>query len=74
MKKVFIVAALFLTACHGDSISQEKKGDFEVEFLFEQDGIKVYRFLDGRYHYFTNKGETITTQHAGKSNWQETIN
>ena len=48
---------------------------FEVQFLFEKDGIKVYRFSDGgRFHYFTSKGETISTQQQGKNSRQENIN
>jgi hypothetical protein len=79
MKKLLILAtailAITLTSCSGDAISSETKGDFKVEFLFEKDGIKVYRFRDGsRSHYFTNKGETTTTQNSGKSTYEETIN
>jgi hypothetical protein len=34
---------------------------YDVDYLFEHDGCKVYRFYDrGHYVYFTNcKGETI---------------
>jgi hypothetical protein len=51
------------------------KGDgFEVEYLFDKDGVKVYRFWDnGHYHYFTTKGETISTQTAGKTTYSENI-
>jgi hypothetical protein len=45
-----------------------------VEFLFEKDGIKVYRFYDGgRTHYFTSKGETISVQNNGKTTMDENI-
>ncbi len=48
--------------------------NFEVEYLFEKDGVKVYRFLDkGHYRYFTTLGETMTIQHNGKSNYTENI-
>lgn len=35
--------------------------DYKVDYLFEHDGCKVYRFYDrGEYIYFTNcNGETI---------------
>lgn len=35
--------------------------DYEVEYLFEYDGCRVYRFYDrGNYVYFTNcRGEAI---------------
>ena len=74
MKKLIILAitATLLTSCY--SISTEKVGDFQVEFLFEKDGIKMYRFRDGgRTHYFTNRGETITTHSENKSLRNENI-
>lgn len=34
---------------------EEKLEHYEVEFLFEYNGVKVYRFEDrGAYYYFTN--------------------
>ena len=76
MKKiVFLIAIGFLlTSCYKDAISTDTKGDFKVEFLFEKDGIKMYRFRDGgRYHYFTDRGETITTHYSNKSSREENI-
>ncbi len=37
---------------------------YNVDYLFEHDGCKVYRFFDrGHYVYFTNcSGETISLQ------------
>ena len=39
----------------------ENNKTYEVEYLFEHDGCKVYRFYDlGNYVYFTNcNGEAI---------------
>jgi hypothetical protein len=58
-------------------MSKERLGKddvFEVEYLFEKDGVKVYRFEDGgRYHYFTTKGETISVQTEGKNEYKENI-
>jgi len=35
---------------------------YRVEYLFEHDGCKVYRFWDyGHYVYFTNCGNTVTS-------------
>ena len=77
MKKITILAgialSIMLTSCHKDPVSSETKGDFQVELLFEKDGLKVYRFYDGRYHYFTSKGETMTTQSSGKDEYEELI-
>ncbi len=37
----------------------KKQEDYNVRFLFEVDGCRVYRFEDARYVYFTNcKGTT----------------
>ena len=76
MKKLVIlgIVATLLSSCYKESISTEKVGDFQVEFIFEKDGIKVYRFMDGgRAHYFTNRGETISTHRENKSNRDENI-
>lgn len=72
MKKTIIALAIALTvtSCVHEAQSKSQEGiDFEVEFLFEKDGVKMYRFYDnGRFHYYTNTGETISTQDAGKNN------
>jgi hypothetical protein len=77
MKK--LIAAVFLLAvfsgCYEKSVSSTTEGrGVEVELLFEKDGIKVYRFLDGgHYHYFTDRGETMSTNQSGKSYTEENI-
>lgn len=71
MKRIFLIAltGLMLTSCYNEPQSTKKQGNFDVSFLFEQDGVKVYRFRDGsRYHYFTTLGETMTTYTSGKNN------
>jgi hypothetical protein len=64
-------------ACSNDPMSKERLGKddgFEVEYLFEKDGVKMYRFRDvGRYHYFTTKGETISVKTEGKTEYRENI-
>lgn len=74
-----LIAGLVLSACikQGTPVqttgSVDKDG-FNVEFLFESNGCKVYRFEDiGRTHYFTNCGQTITTQSEGKGNTSEEV-
>lgn len=70
---LFIVGGLFV-GCVKKSQSTEKKGEFNIEYLFEKDGIKVYRFFDnGHYHYFTSKGETIGVQSSGKTSYDDNI-
>ena len=76
MKKIFIamwgtVIGITITGCHKDPQAMSTEGNnVQVEFLFEKDGVKVYRFHDGRYHYFTTRGETMT---SCKSNYEENI-
>ena len=75
MKNIFIALgiSLLFTSCMHEAQSKSIEGiDLEVELLFEKDGVKMYRFYDnGRFHYYTDKGETITTQDAGKGNTYE---
>jgi hypothetical protein len=76
MKRVLIVLGLGLsiTSCMKQSVSTSTEGiDVKVEFLFEKDGVKVYRFYDGNAHYFTTNGETITSQTSGKTHYEENI-
>lgn len=77
MKKLLLILILGLTitSCEHDPISSSREGfDIKVDLLFEKDGIKMYRFLDdGRYHYYTNRGVTISTQQSGKTTYQENI-
>ncbi len=55
MKKLLLFASvLWLASCQGEAESVSKKVDYQVEFLFEQDGCKVYRFFDGRTVYFSD--------------------
>jgi hypothetical protein len=72
MKKIIglLLVSISLVSCYGDGIEKTKTNndDYSVTYLFEKDGIKVYRFSDGlNYHYFTSGGETITTQTGGSS-------
>ena len=41
-------------SCMKESQSKIKHGNFEVEFLFEHEGCKVYRFYDNDYIYYTD--------------------
>lgn len=74
---IAITLLLSLTSCveFKDPQSTTTEGNgFAVEYLFTKDSVKVYRFYDGgRTHYFTTKGETITTQKSGKTHYQENI-
>lgn len=77
MKKLLLAALTIglLGGCYKDPQSTKIEGNgVKVEFLFEHNGIKMYRFLDGGHmHYFTDRGETMTTQTEGKTSYEETI-
>ena len=47
-----------------NKVPPKNNNTYSVEYLFEHDGCKVYRFRDnGQFIYFTNcKGETIVPQ------------
>lgn len=55
---IFIIAVLFSScAKKGELVGgvfSPAKEDFKVTFLFEHDGIQIYRFYDaGEYRYFS---------------------
>jgi hypothetical protein len=62
--RIIIFLMLILSSCAQEGISKRgtNNSNFDVAYLFEIDGIKVYRFYDeGRYHWFTSKSECIST-------------
>lgn len=66
MKRIFPILLLpFATACTVEqpltTEPSHNNSTYKVEYLFEHEGCKVYRFSDrGYYVYFTNcKGEAI---------------
>jgi len=72
---VILLFAYMLFGCkRGAPQEVIQKGDFKVEFLFEQDGCKMYRFKDGnRYIYWVNQTGKVNadyTQHSGKSSYE----
>jgi len=77
MKNLFLLVMTMLTlaSCYKDPQSRTIEGNgFDVQFLFEKDGVKVYGFLDGgSIHYFTSRGETMTTRGSGGSRRKENI-
>ena len=72
-----ILFSFMLSGCLGEPMSIEKTGKddkFQIEYLFEKDGIKMYRFYDGgTFHYFTTGGETMTEHSSGKTTYEERI-
>lgn len=65
----YILLALLLIGCSDDirkPLKEEQtKNGYEVSFLFEHDGYKVYRFYDSRDHYFVkcqNNNQVVENQ------------
>ena len=64
MKKItltlLLIVSVLNSSCVGDAKETTQDGDFEIEFLFEKNGCKMYRFEDGgRYIYWSDcRGET----------------
>ena len=81
MIKIYTITAILglsagiLAGCYKDAQSTKIEGNgVKVDLLFEHNGIKMYRFRDGgHYHYFTDRGETISEQGTGKNYYEETI-
>lgn len=78
MKRILLLLTITsLFGCYNEPQSIEHTGKddkFQIEYLFEKDGIKVYRFHDGgEYHYFTTNGETMSNQTEGKVTHEERI-
>jgi hypothetical protein len=57
MKKIIfsIIILIGISSCKEDAIQTQNVGTgIELEFLFEKDGCKVYRFFDGHYIYWSS--------------------
>lgn len=78
MKKALVLfALLFVSGCDFietkkpepiEGMKRETQLDYSVEFLFETDGVKIYRFFNkGEYRYFATKGGTILNQTQTKT-------
>lgn len=76
MKKIILLAVLFVGCKQYKPPVIIMKGDTELEFLFEHDGCKMYKFYDGgrsvywsdcsgktQSDYSTHNGKITTTHH-----------
>ena len=73
-----LLVIVILFGCREKAQESTQQGNFTVEFLFEKDGCKMYRFVDGttrtvywancegkiQSDYSTQAGKTSTTHHA----------
>ena len=56
---LFVMAGV--SSCYTGIPLKQGKSENEVSYLFEHDGVKVYRFMDmGNYVYFTTKGDVTS--------------
>jgi hypothetical protein len=66
---LIVMSGLLYAACTKEA--EEKRhasnANFDVELLFTVDGVRVYRFVDGRSHYFAVAGRDAATF----STWSE---
>ncbi|AHZ84671.1 hypothetical protein Bb109J_c1981 [Bdellovibrio bacteriovorus] len=71
MKQLFVILVLLIAGCTRDPVktSSTNNPEVPVSLLFEYEGCKVYRFIDGRPHYYTNCTEAIGTytENCGKA-------
>lgn len=76
MKTTILIAfLLILVGCHKESQTTVQSGNFQVEFLFEHDGCKVYRFVDGRTVYYSDCRGTLNSSYSsGKSTYYDDTN
>ena len=77
MKKLTIVLlTLMIVSCAKEGTyvpSQNAKADFNVEFLFECDDVKIYRFCDaGEFKYFATGNGRMTNSTYTRSNGKYT--
>jgi hypothetical protein len=68
---IVILLAITLTGCVKEAKQSVQNGNFTVEFLFEQNGCKMYRFKDGgRYVYWSDcqgKAQSDYSTQSGKT-------
>lgn len=73
--KYLLPLLVLLTGCCDDdkkalSITNTNNPEYQVHYLFEKDGCKIYGFYDAGYpHYFNSCGGTMSTRiiHQGKT-------
>jgi hypothetical protein len=56
---LLIMLALVICSCEIPALEMRRSNNphVNVELLFEHEGVKVYRFIDGgKPHYFTSNG------------------
>jgi hypothetical protein len=71
VKKLLLIVMLFACSCKTinpiQSSPAQDNPNANVSLLFTHDGCKVYRFTDGRNHYFAKCEHNASTE----TNWTE---
>lgn len=63
-----LLAAVLFTGCVHNAKESVQNENFTVEFLFEQNGCKMYRFRDGgRYIYWSDCQGRVQTDYSSQS-------
>lgn len=77
MKALYLILLVLLVSCKepAQETVSSTNSNIKLDFLFEHDGCKMYRFLDGgRWIYWTDCSGQVTsewTQNHGKASSQE---
>ncbi|MFD2575739.1 DUF4884 domain-containing protein [Haoranjiania flava] len=75
---LLILAFFLLTSCFAKPIARQipqNNTTYQVDYLFEHDGCKVYRFYDiGEYVYFTNCSGNVTAHSKDSSGQKRIVN
>lgn len=70
MKYLIVIIALALAGCEKKAESAERvNSQFTVEKLFTNNGCTIYRFYDGRNHYYSDCRGSVSnswTERCGK--------
>lgn len=65
---VALLATVLFIGCVQDAKESVRNGNFTVEFLFEQNGCKMYRFKDGgRYVYWSDCQGKVQSDYGTQS-------
>ena len=73
MKRIILLllAVTLLASCDKEAKETEQNGEFTIEYLFEKNGCKMYRFEDcGRYIYWCDCQGKVNSDYtilSGKS-------
>lgn len=65
---LILFSCVLLFSCQKSPQISSVRGNFKVEFLFEQNGCKVYRFKDGLYYVYWSDCQGKTQYESSRKN------